>query len=131
MYLIDSSVWIDYFRPQRSSNIKRRVRQILQEDQALICGVILVEVLRGARNEKEYSLLLDSLGSLQKIPFEQEVFERAAQWGFQLDRKGKIASTTDLLIAAAAYRKAHVLHNDAEYEMIASEVPLRQERISS
>jgi predicted nucleic acid-binding protein len=129
MYLIDSSVWIDYFRPKGSSLVKNRVRLALQEDQALICGPVLIEVLRGAKNEKEYSILLDSLGSLPQIPLDDEVFERAANWGFQLDRKGKIASTIDLLIAAASYKKAHVLHNDSDYEMIAKEVPLLQERI--
>jgi len=129
MYLIDSSLWIDYFRPRGSSAIKHRVRLILQQDQALICGIVLVEVLRGARNENEYSILRESLASLPQIPFDDEVFQRAAHWGFQLDRKGKIASTTDLLIAAAAYEKASLLHNDIDYEMIASEVPLQQERL--
>ena len=130
MYLIDSSLWIDYFRPRGSSAIKHRVRQILQEDQAMICGIILVEVLRGARNEKEYSILRESLASLPQIPFDAEIFERAAHWGFQLDRRGKIASTTDLLIAAASYDKAQLLHNDIDFEMIAGEVPLQQERLS-
>lgn len=130
MYLIDSSLWIDYFRPKGSSAIKHRVRQILQEDRVLICGIIIVEVLRGARNENEYSVLRDSLTSLPQIPFDDEIFERAAHWGFQLDRKGKIASTTDLLIAAASYETAPLLHNDADYEMIAGEVPLLQERLS-
>ena len=130
MYLIDSSLWIDYFRPKGSSAIRRRVRQILQEDQALICGIIIVEVLRGARNDNEYSVLRDSLSSLPLIPFDDEIFERAAHWGFQLDRKGKIASTTDLLIAAASYETAPLLHNDVDYEMIAGEVPLIQERLS-
>ena len=129
MYLIDSSLWIDYFRPRGSSAIKHRIRRILQEDQALICGIVLAEVLRGARNENEYSILRESLASLPQIPFDDEVFERAAHWGFQLDRKGKIASTTDLLIAAASYERASLLHNDMDYEMIASEVPLQQERL--
>ena len=129
MFLIDSSLWIDYFRPRGSATIKNRIRQILQEDQALICGVILVEVLRGAKNDKEYSILLDSFASLPQIPFNHETFERASNWAFRLDRKGKIASTVNLLIASASYERASLLHNDGDYEMIASEVPLRQERI--
>jgi predicted nucleic acid-binding protein len=130
MYLIDSSLWIEYFRPKGSSVIKRRIREILHKDEALICGVVIVEVLRGARNENDYSLLQESLFSLPQVPFDDEIFERAAQWGFQLDRKGKIASTTDLLIAAAAYQKASLLHNDKDFELIASEFPLEQERLS-
>lgn len=130
MYLIDSSLWIEYFRPKGSNAIKRRVREILQQEDAVICGIVVVEVLRGARNEDEYSVLLESLSSLPQMPFDIEVFERAAEWGFLLDRKGKTASTTDLLIGAAAYGKAAVLHNDTDFEVIAAEIPLKQERIS-
>jgi predicted nucleic acid-binding protein len=129
MYLVDSSLWIEYFRPKGSSSIKQRIRAILQEDKVFICGIVIVELLRGARNEDEYSILKESFMSLPQIPFDDETFGRAAEWGFQLDRKGKIASTTDLLIAAASYQRASILHNDSDYELIASELPLSQERI--
>src|SRR5438552_5437644 len=129
MYLVDSSLWIDFFRKKGSASIKQRIRRVLQEDQALTCGIIIVEVIRGARNEDEYSALKESLASLPQIPMDEDVCERAADWGFQLDRKGRIASTTDLLIAASAFGKASLLHNDADYEMIARDLPLTQERL--
>jgi predicted nucleic acid-binding protein len=46
-----------------------------------------------------------------------------------LDRKGKVTSTTDLLIAAAAYKKARLLHLDRDFEMIGSLVGLAGERL--
>ncbi len=57
------------------------------------------------------------------------VIERASKWGFILARKGKIVSTTDLLIAAAAYKKARLLHVDSDFEMISSVVDLEEEKI--
>jgi predicted nucleic acid-binding protein len=129
MYLIDSSIWIEYFRPRGSQSAKTRVRQVLQSSEALLCGPILVEILRGAKNKKQFDLLNETLRSLPQLPINQEVFDRAALWGFHLDRKGKIASAVDLILAAACYEKAVLLHNDSDFEMIAAELPLTQERI--
>ena len=129
MFLIDSSVWIDYLRPTGSQRVKERVRGILQKEEAASCGIVTVEILRGAKNEKEFQTLKESLLSLPQIPIDEGVIERAATWGFLLDRKGRRISTTDLFIAAAAYKKACLLHSDRDFEVIASFVDLEEERI--
>jgi predicted nucleic acid-binding protein len=129
MFLIDSSAWIEYLRPKGSAKVKARVRDILQKEEAVICEIVIVEILRGARNEKDFASLYQSLTSLPMIPIDDAVIERAAKWGFILDRKGKIVSTTDLIIASAAYGKAKLLHIDSNFELISSEVDLDEEKI--
>jgi predicted nucleic acid-binding protein len=129
MFLIDSSVWIEYLRPKGSKKVKDRVREILQREEAVSCGVVVVEILRGAKNEKDFQSLHDSLTSLPQIPVDNSVIERASKWGFLLDRKGKTVSTTDLLIAAAAYKNGKLLHLDHDFQVISSVVDLEEERI--
>ncbi len=129
MFLIDSSVWIEYLRPKGSKKIKERVRGILQKEDAVSCGVVVAEILRGAKNEKDFRSLRESLMALPQIPIDDAIIERAAEWGFLLDRKGKSVSTTDLLIAAAAYKKASLLHADRNFGIISSVVELDEERI--
>ena len=129
MFLIDSSAWIEYLRPKGSKKIKERVKEILQKEEAVSCGVVVAEILRGAKNEKDFRSLHESLTSLPQIPIEGAVIERASQWGFLLDRRGKSVSTTDLLIAAAAYKKACLLHADRDFGIISSVVELDEERI--
>ena len=131
MFLIDSSAWIEYLRPKGSKKIKERVKEILQKEEAVSCGVVVVEILRGAKNEKDFRSLHESLTSLPQIPIDGAVIERASQWGFQLERRGKSVSTTDLLIAAAAYKKARLLHVDRDFGIISSLVELDEERIES
>jgi predicted nucleic acid-binding protein len=131
MYLIDSSVWIEYFRPSGSAKIKARVRNILESEEAVTCGIVVVEILRGARTEKDLRILRDSLTSLPGIPINGEVIERASRWGFLLDRKGKQVPTTDLIIASCAQKKARLLHADKDFEVIASVCDLDQERLLS
>ena len=129
MFLIDSSAWFEYLRPKGSKKIKERVREILQKEEAVCCGVVVVEILRGAKNEKGFRSLHESLTSLPQIPIDGAVIERAAQWGFLLDRRGKSVSTTNLLIAAAAYKKACLLHAGRDFRIISSVVELDEERI--
>ncbi len=129
MFLIDSSVWIEYLRPAGSRRIKERLRDILQKGEAVSCGIVVVEILRGAKNDKDFSALQGSLLSLPQIPIDDAVIERAAKWGYMLDRKGKVASTTDLLISSAAFKRARILHHDSDFQMIASVMGLEEERL--
>ncbi len=129
MFLVDSSVWIEYLRPAGSKKIKERLRDILQKDEVACCGIVVVEILRGARNDRDFSALQESLLSLPQMPIDGAVIERASKWGYILDRKGKVASTTDLLISSAAYKKARILHLDSDFQMIASVVGIEEERL--
>jgi predicted nucleic acid-binding protein len=129
MFLIDSSAWIEYLRPNGSIKVKERIREVLQREEAVSCGIVTVEILRGVKHEKDFHSLRDSLMSLPQIPLDGAVIERASKWGFILDRKGKVASTTDLLIASAAYKKARLLHLDTDFRLIASVVGLEEENL--
>ena len=129
MFLIDSSLWIEYFRPKGSNKIKERLREVLQKEEAVCCGIVVVEILRGAKNEKDFQSLQDALMSLPQIPIDDAVIERASRWGFLLDRKGKFVSTTDLVIAAAAYKTARLLHSDNDFERLSSIIDLEEEKI--
>jgi predicted nucleic acid-binding protein len=129
MFLIDSSAWIEYLRPDGSKKVKGRIREILQKEEALCCGIVAVEILRGAKTEKDFNSLRDSLMSLPQIPLDDTVIERASKWGFMLDRKGKAVSTIDLLIASASYKKARLLHIDSDFETIDSLVGLEEEKL--
>ena len=129
MFLIDSSVWVEYLRPTGSQKVKERVRGILQKEEAISCGIVIVEILRGAKNEKEFQTLKDSLVNLPQIPIDERVIERAANWGFLLERKRRTISTTHLFIASAAYKNACLLHSDNGFRVMASVVDLEEERI--
>jgi len=43
MFLIDSSAWIEYLRPNGSKRVKERVREILEKDDAVSCGIVISE----------------------------------------------------------------------------------------
>ncbi len=129
MFLIDSSAWIEFLRPSGSKKIKERVRNILSKGEVASCGVVKIEILRGAKNKSDFEKLNDLLLSVYHIPVDDEVIFRASLWGFELDRKGKVVSTTDLIIASAAFKKATLVHIDKDFEVIATLFDLDQEKL--
>jgi predicted nucleic acid-binding protein len=50
MVLVDTSVWIAFFR-EGSSSAARRLEVLLEEGEACICGLIEAELLPGLRRE--------------------------------------------------------------------------------
>jgi len=129
MFLIDSSVWIEYFRPRGSLKIKERIRELLELGVVVICGVVKVEIMRGAKNKRDLGKLFDSFYSLPQVPIDDEVIKRASEWAFELDRRGKVVPTTDLIIASAAYKKAKILHIDKDFKTIAEFFDIEEEML--
>ena len=64
MFLIDSSLWIEYLRPQGSAKSKEKVRELLRLGVVIVCGVVMIEILRGAKNKRDFDRLYDSFFSL-------------------------------------------------------------------
>ena len=85
------------------------------------------EILQGARNEREYTLLRSYLASqmLYYPPAAQEFYEKAARMFFDLRRNGvTVRGTIDIMIALTAIEnKLLLLHNDRDFDAIAAAVP--------
>jgi predicted nucleic acid-binding protein len=69
MFLIDSSVWIEFLRPKGSPKIKAKVRDILQMEEAACCGIVMVEILRGLRTNKISNRCMMPWHRFHKLPW--------------------------------------------------------------
>ena len=58
MKLVDTSSWIEYLRG-RNNAVADRVRDLMREDEAALCEMVLVELWNGARGEGEKRVLRD------------------------------------------------------------------------
>jgi len=61
MFLIDSSAWIEYLRPNGAAKVKRRVREVLEKDEAVTCGIVVVQILRCAKDDRMFKTLKETL----------------------------------------------------------------------
>jgi len=122
--LIDTSVWIGFFR-KSGSEVSSRLKDILVEERAAVTGIISLELQRGAAGETELRFLDRFLGALNYIPTKEESYKKAGLMGYNLSKKGIHVGTVDLLIAQAAIENNIPLYTlDKHFKEIARRFPL-------
>ena len=99
--LIDTSIWIEFFN-RDSSQPGDLLQQLLLEGRAATTGIILTELLQGAKLEKEFEAILSIVSAVPVLEATLETWVQAGRISFGLRRKGITIPTTDLVIATVA-----------------------------
>ncbi len=128
MILIDSSAFIEFLN-RSGSPWDRTVEELIRNDiPCALADVVLTELLRGIRNNREFHAVRDSLLSFPILSMQGVAsYIHAAQIYRHCRQKGlTIRSTVDLLVAQIALdHHAALLHKDRDFPSIASVVPLK------
>jgi predicted nucleic acid-binding protein len=125
--LIDTSLWIEVFRRDGSEPARRAVADVVESGLAVTNGLIVSELLRGARDEQDYLRLQSLLGATTAVSFTSATWQRTARLGFDLRREGLTVPTVDLAIASCALEEGFVLaHRDRHFSLIAAHSPLQE-----
>ena len=127
MILVDSSAWIEFQRATGSSADRRLTAAIERNEPLATMGLILLEILAGARDEQQARDLRRLLDRCQLLPLADPFdFESAATLYRSCRREGiTIRRLPDCLIAAVAMRtETALLHQDADFDAIARHAPL-------
>jgi len=122
--LIDSSAWIEYYKPMGDTQIKKAVYTAIQNDEAAINGIILVEIA-GFVRENDRSLILTDFSAFHFLPLPESVFQTAVTICSDMRKKGITVPPTDAIIAACALESnTSLLHRDTHFTEIARHFPL-------
>ncbi len=126
MYLVDTSVWVDYLRGDATPQVGALRELLAGEEIVGIAPIILQEVLQGAdsieRFETWRKYFADLLCYIPKDPVESHV--AAARLYQDCRRAGKTPrSSNDCLIAQIAIENGLVLlHSDRDFDAMATAV---------
>lgn len=127
MILVDSSVWIDYFRgtptPQADT-----LDRLLGVELLSTGDLILAEVLQGFEDEQHFDIAKRMLMSLEIINLGGvDIGIQAAKNFRALRRLGvTIRKTIDTVIATRCIESGyHLLHNDRDFDPFAKHLGLR------
>jgi predicted nucleic acid-binding protein len=83
------------------------------------CGMIVLEVCRGQRDPNLLARYRERFAVMIFIPTTQQIWDRATQLAWSLDRQGRVLPAQDILIAAHALQAgATVLTLDAHFQSI-------------
>ena len=127
MILVDSSVWIDYFKGTVAAHTEILDRLLAHEPLA-IGDLILTEVLRGFDNERDFNDIRRMLTSLTVVELGgQEIAIQAAKNFRALRRLGvTVRKTIDTVIATRCIESGYdLLHNDRDFDPFAKHLGLR------
>jgi len=125
--LVDSSVWIDYFKgaitPQTDKLDSLLGRQLLA-----ISDLILTEVLQGFASENDFDIARRMLTSLRVVDLGGREIAIQAAKNFRALRKMGITvrKTIDTVIATRCIESGYeLLHSDRDFEPFAARLGLR------
>jgi predicted nucleic acid-binding protein len=123
VFLVDTSVWIDYLRGIRNEPVAKFERILTEDHPFGITSLIYQEVVQGADSDASLARLDRYLRSqVFYHPLDPlESYAEAARLYFRCRRAGfTLRSTIDCLIAQIAIENnLLLLHNDRDFEFLA------------
>jgi predicted nucleic acid-binding protein len=127
VFLVDTSVWIDYLRGTMTDAVKQFTRLLDERQPFGITSVIYQEILQGADSDVSFArlekylrtqLFFHPMDPLTSYAEAARLYSRCRRAGITL------RSTIDCLIAQTAIEHGLVLlHSDRDFDNIAKVVP--------
>jgi len=119
--LVDTSVWIDFFKDTDTTQVNTLVEYIENDETIYLCPTIIQEILQGITNDNQYKRIKDYLmcfGVLNDDGLESAL--GAVKIYRSLRKKGiSIRKSNDCLIAQYAFKYSlKILHRDRDFDMI-------------
>ncbi|HEV7862611.1 MAG TPA: PIN domain nuclease [Acidimicrobiia bacterium] len=128
MIVVDTSVWIDFFRDTATWQVEHLDQMIADDESVALTDIVLTEILQGLPDDREARRVEHRLLAFDVLRLEGlDDFRRAASLYRQARAKGvTIRRTLDCLIASVCVRDgASVLHSDADFDHLAACTDLR------
>lgn len=117
--LIDTSAWIESFKKTGNKSLQQLIIKTLDSSQIATTNIIILELLQGCRDKKEYAEMKMRLESLELLPANGKVWDMAYNAGYNLKKNGITIPTIDLIIASIAKTYDYTLiHHDKHFRLV-------------
>ena len=120
MIVVDSSVWIDFFRGNATPAVQR-FRQLMAQGvaQIIVPDLVLYEVLRGIRHEREFRQAKALMQALKSEPAvgENLALQAAEHYRLMCAAGYNVKSAVDILLGAFCLESGYtLLHQDRDFD---------------
>ena len=114
MILVDTNVIIDFW-----DKPTEEVKNILEENDIAICGIIKTELLRGSNSEKQFSQMEEALNDFTYLSFSEKDWISLARQFITLKKNGLVVPFQDAMIAYIAIKNnCEVWTNDKHFKLM-------------
>ena len=130
MLLMDTSLWVPIYADP-SGAVARHVQSVVGSEEVVFSQFVRAELLQGCRDECEWARALEYLDDQSYMEMSLGGWTEAARIYFELRQRGlTVRSTLDCCIAVVALEHGlTLLHNDRDFETIATVRPLKHMRV--
>jgi len=119
MILVDTNVIIDFWDKPTDE-----VKNVLEENDIAICGVIKTELLRGSNLEKQFSQMEEALNDFTYLSFSEKDWISLANQFITLKKNGLAVPFQDAMIAYLAMKNnCEVWTNDKHFKLMQVVLP--------
>jgi predicted nucleic acid-binding protein len=125
--VVDTSAWAR----QRTPDVLPRWAATLSAGLLVSCPVSALEILRTARDEKEFGALSAALAHLPQAPVTASACAAALAASRDLRGSRHLPAADYLIAAAAAERGFGVLHEDGHFDILATVLGFSSVRLSA
>lgn len=128
MIVVDTSVWIDFFRDTTTWQVEHLAQLITDDEPVALTDIVLTEILQGLPTDREARRVERRLLAFDVLRLDAlDDFRRAASLYRQARAKGvTIRRTLDCLIASVCVRDdVPLLHADTDFDHLATCTDLR------
>lgn len=99
--VVDTTVWIDFFRG-RNEPVCQHLRQLIRYEDAVLVGIVMAEVLQGIRSSSERRQVEEHFAALPYLEASWNSWRSSADLARALRSEGRTIPLSDLLLAAMA-----------------------------
>jgi len=127
MIVVDSSVWIDNLRNLDSEHV-RRLAAIENPEEILVGDVVLLEILRGVRDERNAIRIEKDLRRYRIVRMldDQLAVKAAANYRFLRAIGITVRKSADLIIGTFCIERRHsLLHHDRDFNPMVEHLGLK------
>ncbi len=127
MILVDSSVWIDFFRGTRNPQAET-LDGLLGTARIVVGDLIVAEVLQGVRNEREFQQVRKTLDTFEQVDIvgKHIALEAAKNFRRLRDLGFTVRKTIDTLIATRCIESNYsLLHADRDFDAFEAHLGLQ------
>ena len=127
MILVDSSVWIDFFRGDDTPQVDR-LDALLARERIGVGDLILTEVLQGFRTERDFDLARRTLGNFELVELVGADIALQAAKNFRILRGlgVTVRKTIDTVIATKCIEAGYpLLYSDRDFDPFAAHLGLQ------
>ena len=116
--IVDTSVWVDYLRGHDTGQ-REAVASLVQDGRAYICGVVLAELLAGARTDRDRDRIDTIFHGLPYLELSRPTWASAGLLASGLRAQGITLPLADLLVATLALEHGYaVFTRDAHFQRV-------------